>query len=153
MKHFWLTATVAASLIYVSSSPSFSAEKVVLVTAAEAAQPAQPSGGELARRGITRGPTITEVTPVPAGTMLTSPVHLQFKFEARGGAKINPAEIKVTYLKTPAIDLTDRVKPYTKDSGIDIGEAELPAGTHAFRLDVKDSEGRITTSLFTLNVK
>jgi hypothetical protein len=126
-------------------------KKVVLITKDEAALPAQATG-ELNRRGITRGPAITEVSPTPANAALTSPIRMQFKFEARGGAKIDPSGIKVTYLKTPAVDLTDRVKPFTADSGIDIGAAELPPGNHVIRVDVKDTEGRITTSLFTYNV-
>ena len=126
-------------------------KKLVLITSEEAARPAQPTG-ELARRGITRGPAITDVTPTPANAALTSPIRMQFKFEARGGAKIDTSGTKVTYLKNPAVDLTDRVKPFTQDSGIDIGQAELPPGNHVIRVDVKDSEGRVTTSLFTYNV-
>ncbi len=151
MKGFWLSVSAAAMLAGVTLGPVLAAEKVVLITDEEASRPGQPAG-ELNRRGITRGPQITQLEPAPANNAIKSPVHLQFKFEGRGGAKIDTGGVKVTYMKNPAIDLTDRVKPYTKDGGIDIGAAELPPGNHIIRVDVKDTEGRITTSLFTLNV-
>ena len=149
MTNVRLFAAAVATLAGLCSAPSFGADKVVLVTAEEAARPSQPAG-ELNRRGITRGPQITVVDPAPGDVQ--SPVHLLIKFESRGGSKIDPAGTKVTYMKNPVIDLTDRVKPFMQDSGIDIGQAELPAGNHVIRVDVKDSEGRIATSLLTLNV-
>lgn len=147
-----LIAAVAATFATLSCAPSFAGDKVVLITNDEAARPSQPTGGELARRGITRGPQITQVDPAPGPQAVKSPMHLVIKFEGRGGAKIDTSAVKVTYMKNPAIDLTDRVKPYLKDEGIDIGEAELPPGNHLIRVDVKDSEGRVTTSLLNLTV-
>ena len=152
MKNYSTLGLSIAGVVAFFPLQSKGSDKFVLVTV-EAGKPSQPSGGELSRRGITRGPAITEVTPTPANApRSTSPIRMQFKFEARGGAKIDTAGTKVTYLKNPAVDLTDRVKPFTHDSGIDIGQAELPPGNHIIRVDVKDSEGRITTSLFTYNV-
>jgi hypothetical protein len=147
-----LIAAAAAMLAYLCGAPSFAGDKVVLITNDEAARPSPPGGGELARRGITRGPLITQVDPAPGHTAVKSPMHLMIKFEGRGGATIDTSAVKVTYMKSPAIDLTDRVKPYLKDGGIDIGEAELPPGNHLIRVDVKDSEGRVTTSLLNLTV-
>ena len=122
---------------------------MVLITADEAAQPAQ-STGELNRRGVTRGPKIVLVSPASAAA--TSPLHVQFKFETFGGARIDTKDVKVVYLKKPAIDLTDRVKPFVQGSGIDIDQAEMPPGQHVIRVDVTDSDGRAGTGLFTLNV-
>jgi hypothetical protein len=50
------------------------------------------------------------------------------------------------------VDLTPRVKPYVKDDGIDIPEAELPPGEYTVRVDVKDSDGRPGSMSFTLKI-
>ena len=152
MTNVRLFAAVVATAAGLCSAPSFGADKVVLITSEEASRPAQ-AAGELNRRGITRGPQVTQVDPAPGPDAVKSPMHLVVKFEGRGGAKIDTAATKITYMKTPAIDLTDRVKPFLKDDGINISEAELPPGNHLIRVDVKDSEGRVTTSLLNLTVK
>ena len=126
-------------------------ERLVLVTEQEAALPSAVVA-ELSRRGITRGPQITVVSPPSSSKTVNSPLHLQLKFESHGGAKIDQSSVKVTYEKTPAVDLTNRVKPYIQSTGIDIGEADVPPGNHTFRVDVKDSDGRVATTLFSFVV-
>lgn len=120
----------------------------ILVTDAEARLP-PPTKTGTASRGITRGPRIefAGVTD-PA----RSPVRLQFKFEAFGGATVNLASLRLMYLKTPLIDLTDRVKPYVRATGIDMPRAELPVGEHAMRLELADSDGRTAISNFVIRV-
>jgi hypothetical protein len=80
-----------------------------------------------------------------------SPVHLKLKFESFGGAKIDLSSVKVTYLKKPAVDLTERLASVTQAGGIDVA-AEMPAGVHHIRVDLKDSEGRAGTANFALKV-
>jgi hypothetical protein len=125
------------------------AQAAPLVTEDEAKLPNAPG---LATRGVTRGPGIKLVSPDPATKTVKSPFDLKVGFEARGGAKIDPASIKVHYMKTPLVDLTDRVKDGIKDEGIDFSRAEMPPGEHAIRFTVKDSEGRSTSSVMTVNV-
>lgn len=151
MTRFQRLMAATAVLAGLGSVPSFGADKVVLVTDEEASRPAQATG-ELARRGITRGPQITQVDPAPGPEAVKSPMHLLIKFESRGGAKIDTSAVKVTYMRNPAVDITERVKPFVQDGGIDITQAELPAGNHLIRVDVKDSEGRVATSLLNLTV-
>jgi hypothetical protein len=141
-------AVAAIALIAFAAAPARAAEKLVLITAAEAALPSVPTG-ELSRRGVTRGPKISLTSPASAQK---SPLRVQFKFESFGGAKIDSKDVKVFYLKKPAVDLSERVKPFTQGAGIDIAEAEMPPGDHTIRIDVKDSDGRASTALFTLNV-
>lgn len=43
----------------------------------------------------------------------------------------------MTYLKSPSVDLTPRLKPFVKPDGIDMPDAELPVGDHVIRVDVK----------------
>ena len=81
-----------------------------------------------------------------------SPMRLQLKFESFGGAKIDTDSLKVTYIKNPAVDLTPRLKPFVQPTGIDMPDAELPAGDHLIRVDVKDSDGRAATTSFTIKI-
>lgn len=121
----------------------------VLITDEEAKLPPPKGAFSVASRGITRGPRIALV---PAAEPAHSPLHLQIKFESFGGAKIDPDSVKVTYLKTPAVDLTARVKPFVQPTGIDMPDASVPAGDHTVRIDVKDSDGRAASASFTLKV-
>jgi hypothetical protein len=120
----------------------------VLITPDEAALP--PPKGAIAteRRGITRGPKVDIVTT----GQLKSPTRLQLKFEPYGGAKIDPDSVKVTYMRTPNVDLTARVKSFVQPGGIDMPEVELPAGEHMVRVDIKDTDGRAGTTSFVLKV-
>lgn len=122
---------------------------VVLITDEEAKLP-PPKGAIVAdRRGVTRAPKIDFVS---AGDQVHSPVHLQLKFESFGGAKIDPESVKFTYLRTPNVDLTARLKSFVRATGIDVPDAELPVGDHIIRVDIKDSDGRIGSASFLLKV-
>jgi hypothetical protein len=125
------------------------AQADALVTEAEAKLPNAPG---IATRGVTRGPGIKMVSPDPSSGTVKSPFDLKVGFEARGGAKIDPSSVKVHYMKSPLVDLTDRIKDGIKGEGIDFSRAELSAGEHAIRFTVKDSEGRSTSSVMTVNV-
>jgi hypothetical protein len=142
---FLLVASVTAFTSY--SMPAHASH--ILITEEEAKLP-PPRGAVAAdRRGITRGPKIDVVMPAD---QVHSPVHLQLKFESFGGAKIDPDSVKVTYLRTPNVDLTPRIKPFVQPAGIDMPDAELPAGDHMVRVDVKDSDGRVGSTSFVLKV-
>ncbi|MGP0083032.1 MAG: hypothetical protein ACLP0B_05295 [Steroidobacteraceae bacterium] len=143
-------ASLLIGFAAVAMSASVPAYAAALITEEEAKLP--PPRGAVAtdRRGITRGPKVElvgEVRPVH------SPMHLQLKFVSFGGAKIDLESVKVTYLRTPNVDLTDRVKPFVQSSGIDIPDVELPEGEHMVRVDIKDSDGRAGTTSFVLKVE
>jgi hypothetical protein len=125
---------------------------VVLITAAVAQRPIPPNADLTFRAGISRGPTIELLSPKPSEKSVQSPVHLKLKFEGRGGAQIDVDSLKLTYIRNPAADLTDRVKSFAKPEGVDVPEAEMPPGTHIIRADVKDKEGRSGYLIFKLNV-
>jgi hypothetical protein len=128
------------------------AAKLVLITKDEAQLPAAELGSLIMRAGITRGPQIDVVSPNPDAKNIPSPVHFQVKFAARGGANIDADSVHVLYLKRPLVDLTNRIKRFTKTDGIDVDLAEVPPGTHSIKVDVKDSEGRASSSVFTFSV-
>ncbi len=125
------------------------AQKVTLITATEAALP--PAAGTLATRGISRGPGVKLLSPA-IDTPVKGPVDLKFSFEGRSGEKIDPASVKVTYMKTPMVDLTPRVQAAISATGIDLKQADMPPGEHTLRITVKDTAGRETNSTTTLVV-
>lgn len=130
-----------------ASVPACAAQ--VLITEEEAKLP-PPRGAVAAdRRGITRGPKIEFVA---SNEPIHSPMHLQLRFESYGGAKIDPDSVRVTYLRTPNVDLTGRVKAFVQPAGIDIPDVELPVGDHMVRVDIKDSDGRFGSTSFILKV-
>ena len=121
----------------------------VLITADEAKLPPPRGAVAVDRRGITRGPKIDFISQ---GDEVHSPLHFQLKFESFGGAKIDPDSVKVTYLRTPNVDLTPRIKSFINATGIDMPDAEMPAGDHMVRVDIKDSDGRTGSTSFVLKV-
>lgn len=135
----------AASMLLAGSAHA----AVTLIKDAEAKLPA--ASGGLATRGITRGPAIRQVSPSPEEAV-KSPLNLKVSFEARGGASIDPGSVKATYLKSPTVELTDRIKPAISAGGIDLSDAQVPAGEHQISISVTDSEGRQSNSVITLKV-
>src|SRR5262249_26953650 len=142
---------IAAGLFVVGWSGARSAP-VVLITADEGQRPPVANADLTFRAGISRGPAIELVLPKPSEKSVRSPVHLQLKFEGRGGAQIDVESLKLTYIRNPSADLTGRVKGLAKPDGVDVPEAEIPPGTHIIRADVKDKEGRSGSLIFKLNV-
>ena len=126
--------------------------KVVLITSDEAKLPTTSTVSLTMRAGVTRGPQISALLPKPDAKGVSSPFHFHVKFVARSGAKIDFDSVRVVYLKQPLVDLTDRLKRFTKVDGIDVDAAEAPPGTHSFKIDVKDSEGRAGSTVLTFNV-
>lgn len=147
-----IASLVAAACILATNHSHAQSKRVVLITAEEAQRPVPASADMTFRAGISRGPGIELVLPKPSEKSVHSPVHLQLKFEGRGGAQIDVDSLKLTYIKNPAADLTARVKSFAKPDGVDVPEAEIPPGTHIIRADVKDKEGRSGYLIFKLNV-
>jgi hypothetical protein len=121
----------------------------VLITQDEAKLPPPKGAVAVASRGITRGPKIELIA---GAADVHSPLHLQIKFESFGGTQIVPDSVKVTYLRTPSVDLTSRIKPFIQATGIDMPNAELPPGQHDVRVDVQDSAGHVSTSSFVFTI-
>jgi hypothetical protein len=145
MNRIWLVWILLGGVI----AGTAQASATQLITADEAKLP--PPKGAIAtdRRGILRGPRIEVVSPSGASH---SPLRLALKFLSFGGATINMDSLKVTYLRTPNVDLTPRVKPFVQADGVDMPQAELPPGQYMVRVDVQDSDGRPATTSFTLTV-
>jgi hypothetical protein len=126
-----------------------SAFAAALITPEEAALPPMKGAVANSNRGITRGPKITVVEENAAKP---APIHFLVKFQPLGGSTIDLDGLKVIYLKQPNVDLTPRIKPFVQPTGIDMPDALLPPGDHLVRIDVKDSEGRVSTTSFLLKI-
>jgi len=144
-----LTLTCAAIFGAVTAMP-FAAHAAALITAEEAALPPQKGAVPNSGRGITRGPKI-QVPDAESGVR-TSPMRFQVRFQTFGGSSIDLEALKVTYLKTPVVDLTPRIKPFAQPHGIDMPDAQLPPGDHLVRVDIKDSDGRAASTSFLLKI-
>ena len=146
-----ITAVIIASigLWFIGASDATAGE--VLITKAEAARPAPPDLGMLGTRGLTRGPAVEQVSPDPRKGA-KSPFPLEIKFIAHNDTTVDPASVKVTYLRSPSVDLTSRLKGHITANGIDLSDAEVPPGTHMLRIDIRDSQGRTGTRIIKLSV-
>lgn len=119
------------------------ASAVQLITEAEAKLPV--AAKLTARGGLTRGPGIKVLSPADSKVKL--PFDMKLLFEPHGGASIDPASVKMTYLKSPLVDLTERIKPYISASGIDMAKVEAPPGEHHLKVQVTDSKGRVGSTI------
>ncbi|MCP3381734.1 MULTISPECIES: hypothetical protein [unclassified Bradyrhizobium] len=144
-----LFGLVAANLLAAGLLFSGTSRATQLITEDEAKLPPPKGAVTTDRRGILRGPKVEFVSP---GDSVASPLKLQLKFESFGGAKIDPDSVKVIFLRSPNVDLTARVKPFVQADGINMQDAELPPGDYTVRVDIKDSDGRPGTAIFTLKV-
>ncbi len=121
-----------------------------LITPDEAALPAAP--GESLTRGISRGPGVKLVSPNADFGPVKAPFELKVAFEPRGGNTIDPASVKVMYLKTPSVDLTPRLQQSITETGIVFPNADVPVGEHDLKITVLDKDGRETNSVVHLVV-
>jgi hypothetical protein len=145
----WFAGFAIALAVFLlpTATPTHAAN--ILITEEEAKLPPPKGAVVTDRRGITRGP---KVRFLDERELVHSPMHLQVMFESFGGAKIDLDSIKVTYLKTPNVDLTPRIKPFVQSAGIDMPDVGLPAGEHMVRIDIKDSDGRPGSASFVFKV-
>ena len=136
----------AAGILFAAAG---TAGAVDLITDEEARLPATPKMAT--RGGITRGPSIKVLSPNPDG-QVKAPFAMKIEFQPHGGSKIDANSVKVTYLKKPAVDLTLRMKSAISESGINLGDANVPAGAHDIKIDVTDAEGRTKSETVSFTV-
>ncbi len=141
--------TIAGLAVSAALLAAGSATAIELITEDEARLPAIPKMAT--RGGITRGPGIKVVSPNPDG-QVKAPFAMKVEFQPHGGSKIDAGSVKITYLKKPAVDLTPRLKTAISESGINLGDANVPAGAHDIRIDVTDAEGRTKSETVSFTV-
>lgn len=152
MKALAIAACLVAAASLDLRAANAQSKSVVLITAEEGQLDAAAQGDLTFRAGISRGPSITVLSPKPNDPALRSPFRLQLKFEGRGGAQVDANSLKLIYAKSSAVDLTSRVKPFASPSGLDLLEAWVPPGNHTIRAEVKDKDGRAGSVTFVIKV-
>ena len=145
----WLIGMILLGAVFTCGVHAAKHEPLLqLLTAEEAARPEEKSYG-FASPQPDNGPFIgvpkLEVTE-------GKPFALVVRLTPRDGAGPDPATLRVECLKSPAIDLTSRVRPYVSLEGLNIDRVTLPAGLYHFRVSVSDVQGRLSEKDFTILV-
>lgn len=151
MRYALLTCSimVAAGLGVTTTAPAQTAQPVRLITVEEANLPASGEAGA-PERNMTRGPSVDRVAPSAIG--VDGPFRFAVKFKPRNGVPIDPASVRVTYLRRPSVDLTPRVKAFVTADGIDAPAVLVPPGKHVVEVEATDKEGRLGRGRITLTV-
>lgn len=126
------------------------AEPIRLITVEEAELPALGTGSS-PERNLTRGPGIDRLAPPAVG--INGTFRFAVKFKPRNGVPVDPASVRVTYRRQPAVDLTPRVKAFLTADGIDAPAVIVPPGRHVIEIEATDKEGRLGRGQVTLTVE
>ena len=143
---------VIFSLSFLALSGHAAGAGTILIKPEEAALPPSENAAKTASatRALTRRPDILLVSPEGP---VSSPFELRFKFQAHGSSHIRPNSFRLIYLKNPAVDLTERVRPFVTASGVEMPGAETPVGKHLVEARISDDGDRETSSVFVLNIR
>ena len=68
------------------------------------------------------------------------------------GEPVNMKSLRIIYLKMLGIDITDRVRPYVKETRIDANGIMFPEGEHEFEVRIKDIEDMGSAKIFKVKV-
>ena len=142
-----MIARILVAVVLLMFASTAAAQPVQLITDKEAKLPAAP---QAASRAITRGPGVKLLS---SESVANGSFPLKVVFEPRGGSKIDPGTVQVTYLKNPPVDLTSRIKSGIRPDGIDLASVTAPGGEHPIRISVRDDEGRHGSLLINLSVR
>jgi hypothetical protein len=90
--------TLIAIILFNFLAPSFTKAELLI---SEQEAKLSPVLNQNLTRGISRGPAVIILSPNLSQGHVKSPFDLKIQFEERGGNKIDAAQVKVTYLKSP----------------------------------------------------
>jgi len=128
------------------------AEEMWLISPEEAAYAPAPEESLIRSRGLnSKGPRIDVLKPAD-DVPQQSPLEILVQFHPNPVA-VNPDSVKVQLVKFISIDITDRVKPYLSESGINVKEANIPPGRHLVRITVSDGKGETNSKEIELQVR
>ena len=68
------------------------------------------------------------------------------------GEPVNMESLRIVYLKMFGIDITDRIRPYIKQTRIDANGIKFPEGEHEFEIRIKDNEQMESSEIFRIKV-
>ena len=106
----------------------------------------------MASRSVTRGPLIRMVAPGPSPLTVGGPFWLRVEFVGRGGARIDPATLRVRYLRAWEVDISERLRPFAKPEALEVREATVPPGRHFLKIDIRDDGGRLSEAVVEITM-
>ena len=68
------------------------------------------------------------------------------------GEPVNMESLRIIYLKMFGIDITDRIRPYIKETRIDANGIKFPEGEHEFEIRIKDNEQMESSEIINIKV-
>ena len=68
------------------------------------------------------------------------------------GEPVNMDSLRIIYLKMFGIDITDRIRPYVKETRIDANGIKFPEGEHEFEIRIKDNEQMESSEVIRIKV-
>ena len=68
------------------------------------------------------------------------------------GEPVDMESLRVIYLKMFGIDITDRIRPYVKETRIDANGIKFPEGEHEFEIRIKDNEEMESSEIVKIKV-
>jgi hypothetical protein len=156
-----------AIIVLISVARYSGAEEIRLkswITAEEAALPAMKlenktrgvpsSSGQpfLASKESVAGPIIKVEKP-DKGELYEDLIDILIRFEKNPiGEPVNMESLRIIYLKMFGIDITDRIRPYVKETRIDANGIKFPEGEHEFEIRIKDSEQMESSEIIKIKV-
>jgi hypothetical protein len=69
------------------------------------------------------------------------------------GEPVNMESLRIIYLKMFGIDITDRIRPYIKETRIDANGIKFPEGEHEFEIRIKDREEMESSEVIKIKVE
>ena len=68
------------------------------------------------------------------------------------GEAVNMKSLRIIYLRMFGIDITDRIRPYVKETRIDANGIKFPEGEHEFEIRIKDREQMESSEIVKIKV-
>ena len=68
------------------------------------------------------------------------------------GEPVDMESLRIIYLKMFGIDITDRIRPYIKETRIDANGIKFPEGEHEFEIRIKDNEQMESSEVIKIKV-
>ena len=105
------------------------------------------------RKESTAGPIIKIEKPDP-DKLYNDLIDILIRFDRNPvGEPVNMESLRIIYLKMLGIDITDRVRPYVKETRIDANGIMFPEGEHEFEVRIKDKAEMGSAKIFKVKVK
>ena len=80
-------------------------------------------------------------------------IDILIRFEKNPiGEHVNMKSLRIIYLKMFGIDITDRIRPYIRETHIDAQGIKFPQGEHEFEIRIQDKEQLESSKIITVRV-